>query len=142
MFRQNLTLLFLILLGVPAMIAAPRILDLDSCRSLAVENNNDLRTAAMQKQAACYNRKSASTAYLPKISATGIYMHTGKEISLLSDEQKTTLSGLGDALSVPALNSVGQGLVDALRTDTRNMAGAALILTQPIYMGGKNQSLQ
>lgn len=137
MFRQNLTLLFLILLGVPAMIAAPRILDLDSCRSLAVENNNDLRTAAMQKQAACYNRKSASTAYLPKISATGIYMHTGKEISLLSDEQKTTLSGLGDALSVPALNSVGQGLVDALRTDTRNMAGAALILTQPIYMGGK-----
>lgn len=36
-----------------------------------------------------------------------------------------------------ALNGVGQGLVDALRTDTRNMTAGAIILTQPLYMGGK-----
>lgn len=36
-----------------------------------------------------------------------------------------------------ALNGIGQGVVDALRTDTRNMASAAVILTQPLYMGGK-----
>lgn len=36
-----------------------------------------------------------------------------------------------------ALNGVGQGVVDAFRTDARNMGGAALLLTQPIYMGGK-----
>ncbi len=36
-----------------------------------------------------------------------------------------------------ALNGVGQGLVDALRTDTRNMAAGAVMLTQPLYMGGK-----
>lgn len=35
------------------------------------------------------------------------------------------------------LNGVGAGLVDALRTDTRNVTAAALMLTQPIYMGGK-----
>ena len=35
------------------------------------------------------------------------------------------------------LNGVGQGLVDALRTDTRNMFGGAVTLTQPLYMGGK-----
>lgn len=35
------------------------------------------------------------------------------------------------------LNGVGQGLVDALRTDTRNVTAAALMLTQPLYMGGK-----
>lgn len=64
-------------------------------------------------------------------------MHTGKELSLLSDEQKTSLSHVGDALSMPGLNAAGQGLVDALRTDNRNMAGAAVMLTQPIYMGGK-----
>lgn len=36
-----------------------------------------------------------------------------------------------------ALNGVGQGLVEALRTDTRNMYAGAVTLTQPIYMGGK-----
>lgn len=36
-----------------------------------------------------------------------------------------------------ALNGVGQGIVDALRTDTRNMTAGAIILTQPLYMGGK-----
>ncbi len=138
MNRQKLIpALLLLLSGIPAMAASPRVLTPDSCRILAVENNKELRMAGMEKQAAHYNRKSAFTNYLPKISATGIYMHTGKELSLLSDEQKSTLSGIGDALSMPALNTVGQNLVDALRTDTRNMTGVAVMLTQPIYMGGK-----
>lgn len=117
--------------------AADAPLSLDSCRTLAVDNNKELRSSEMEMRAAYYNRKSAFTNYLPKVSATVIYMHTSKELSLLSDEQKSTLSGLGTALQMPALNQVGQGLVDALRTDTRNMAGAAVMLTQPLYMGGK-----
>ena len=35
------------------------------------------------------------------------------------------------------INSVGQGVVDALHTDTRNAGVVAVTLTQPIYMGGK-----
>lgn len=131
-------MLFLLMLPAgPAMVASPRVLSLDSCRALAVDNNKELRMADMQRQTAYYNRKSAFTNYLPKVSAAGIYMRTGKEVSLLSDGQKSTLSGLGDAFQVPALGAVGQELVDALRTDTRNLGGAAVMLTQPIYMGGK-----
>ena len=37
----------------------------------------------------------------------------------------------------PAFNSVGESLVDALRTDTRNIYAGAITLTQPLYMGGK-----
>ena len=136
-YRKNLTLLLALMLGSTAIHAHPNILTLDSCRILATENNKELKISDQQRVKAYYNRKSAFTSYLPKISATGMYMHTGKEISLLSDEQKSTLSHLGDALAVPELNPVGQGLVDALRTDTRNATGAALMLTQPIYMGGK-----
>lgn len=136
MNRRHLTILLLLLSGISAM-AADAPLSLDSCRTLAVDNNKELRSSEMEMRAAYYNRKSAFTNYLPKVSATGIYMHTSKELSLLSDEQKSTLSGLGTALQMPALNQVGQGLVDALRTDTRNMAGAAVMLTQPLYMGGK-----
>lgn len=127
----------LMIFGNSVLSASPRVLTLDSCRILAVENNKELRKADMEIQTARYNRKSARTGYLPKVSATGIYMRTGKELSLLSDEQKATLSGLGDALSMPALTAAGEGLVDALRTDTRNMGGAAIMLTQPLYMGGK-----
>lgn len=137
MNKIKLTLLTTLLLGLPEIQARSYVMSLDSCRTLAVENNKELRMTDMERRSAHYNRKSAFTSYLPKVSASGMYMHTGKEISLLSDDQKGTLSHLGDALSVPALNNVGEGLVDALRTDTRNMAGAALILTQPVYMGGK-----
>ena len=47
------------------------------------------------------------------------------------------IPGIGNAL-----NKVGQGLVDALRTDTRNMYAGAVTLTQPIFMGRKNCCLQ
>ena len=102
--------------------------------------------AGQKKVAAHYTHKSATTNYLPKVSATGAYMYTSRELSLLSDEQKHTLSNIGTGLSaaVPNLapksstiNSVGQGVVDALHTDTRNAGAVAVTLTQPIYMGGK-----
>ena len=41
-------------------------------------------------------------------------------------------SGIGDAM-----NSVGSSLVDALRTDTKNMWGGIVSITQPIFTGGK-----
>lgn len=119
---------------------------LDSLRARAVSNNKSLLMAEQKKVAASYTHKSAKTNYLPKVSATGAYMYTSRELSLLSDEQKHTLSNIGTGLSamVPdlapmssQLNSAGQGLVDALHTDTRNAGIVAVTLTQPIYMGGK-----
>lgn len=35
------------------------------------------------------------------------------------------------------LDAAGQNIVDAFRTDNRNMTGVAIMLTQPLYMGGK-----
>ncbi len=47
-----------------------------------------------------------------------------------------SLSGkIGAAL--PALDEVGNSIVDAFRTDTRNVYAGALTLTQPLFMGGK-----
>lgn len=98
----------------------------------------------------------------------GAYMRTQKEISLLSDEQKQTISNIGTATGaqlqealqqlgasnpmlgsllqplagmIPGLsaglNGIGQGIVDAFRTDTRNMTLGTATLTQPLFMGGK-----
>lgn len=102
--------------------------------------------AEQNKMAAHYTHKSAMTNFLPKVSGNGAYMYTSRELSLLSDNQKQTLSNLGTGLSAmvpdlvplaPQLNAVGNGLVDALHTDTRNAGIMAVMLTQPIYMGGK-----
>lgn len=37
-------------------------------------------------------------------------------------------------------NAFGQGITNAFRTDTRNMTTGAILLTQPLYMGGKIQA--
>ena len=143
-------------------------LSLDSCLALAVRNNKDLTIAQMKEDVATLNRKEAFTHYLPRVDATGAYVRTEKQLSLLSDEQKDALSNMGTTMGekagpiiqnmaaqnpqfaslfqqlgglasqlVPEINQLGQGLVDALHTDTRNTTAAAIMLTQPLYMGGK-----
>ena len=144
--KKKVLMLGLLSLALIDAHAAGNSWSLDSLRARAVSNNKSLLMAGQKKVAASYTRKSAPTNYLPKVSATGAYMYTSRELSLLSDEQKHTLSNIGTGLSamVPNLapmsstiNSVGQGVVDALHTDTRNAGIVAVTLTQPIYMGGK-----
>lgn len=129
-----------------ALCAMPMSLSLDSCRALAIANNKELQMADRNVRSAYYERKAAFTKYFPRISASGAYIHTSEELSLLSDRQKGALnnigSSLGLALSLPdnitdALDGFGEGLVDALHTDTRNAGVVSVILTQPIYTGGK-----
>lgn len=82
--------------------ASAEVFTLDRCRSLALENNKSLQMASAEQRAAYYTRKSAFTNYLPKISATGGYMYTSREVSLLSDEQKQTLPHIGDGVAASA----------------------------------------
>jgi outer membrane protein TolC len=145
------------------------VLSLDSCRALAIANNKELLISGEKVNAAHYNKKAAFTNYLPELSASGGYIRNQRELSLLSDAQKSALSGLGTTVGgaitqagqviaqsspeiaqqlaplfqvmqgqlVPTFDAVGQTLVDALRTDTRNIFAGAITLTQPLYMGGK-----
>lgn len=141
------------------------VLSLDSCRALAIANNKELLISNEKINAAHYQRKAAFTNYLPNFSANGAYIRNQKEFSLLSNDQKAMLSGLGTSISgplqqaagvigqlhpelapllsslggaiEPALNQAGSSLVDAFRTDTRNVYAGAITLTQPLYMGGK-----
>ncbi len=147
---------------------AGQALTLDSCRQLALNNNKTLSISRVQGEKAAAERRAAHTNYLPKVALTASYMRTGKEISLLSDEQKGALGSLGTTLTgqagaiagqilqahpdlapllqavggyLPqigeAVNGMGNSLADALRTDTRNLTVGAIMLTQPLYMGGK-----
>ena len=152
--------------GITFSLQAQIALTLDSCRALAMENNKELLIGQEKIKAAHYQNKAAFTNYLPKLSATGTYIRNQKEISILNDEQKAGLSQLGTTVGTQVkgfaqqlavahpelapliaslgnfdiatpLNAAGNSIVDAFRTDTRNMYAGAITLTQPLYMGGK-----
>ena len=146
-------------------VMAQRILSLDSCRAMALRNNKQLSVSRVKQEVAKNIRKSARTKYLPHVSALGGYIWNSEEASILTDDQKSALSHLGSnaaadvqakvgpyASILPAslqaklgqdlakfsgfLDHAGQGVVDAFRTDTRNAFGGAVIVTQPLFMGG------
>lgn len=74
---------------------AQQVLSLDSCRSLALRNNKELAQSKANIEKAKWDTKAAHTNYLPKVSITAGYMRTGDEISLLSNQQKSSLNNLG-----------------------------------------------
>lgn len=86
---------FVLYVGVIFNGYAQQILTLDSCRSLALANNKELRIAQEKINAAHYQKKAAFTNFLPKVDLTGAYIRTQKEVSLLSDEQKQTIGNIG-----------------------------------------------
>ena len=144
---------------------AQRMLSLDSCRAMALRNNKQLSVSRVKQEVAKNIKKSARTKYLPHVSAVGGYIWNSEEVSILNEDQKNALSNLGSnaasdlqaklgpyASILPAalqaklgqdltklsgfLDHAGQGVVDAFRTDTRNAFGGAVIVTQPLFMGG------
>lgn len=154
---------------------AQRVLTLQECRDMALRDNASLAGARATVTQRAAEHEAARTNALPRLQLTATYMRLGRELSILSNDQKDALSNFGTNLIAPLqermpqlmeaaapilqqfpdlaallqgaqsgaqgfaelLNEVGQGVVDAFRTDTRNVGGAALLLTQPIYMGGK-----
>ena len=58
---------------------------------------------------------------------------------ILTPEQASNLGGMFGQVGSKigeAVNHVGQTIVDAFRTDTRQMYALSVMLTQPVYMGG------
>lgn len=156
---------FILLAGMAQTVGAQRLLNLDSCRAMALRNNKQMSISRVKQEIAANVRKSARTKYLPHISALGGYEYTSKEVSILNDDQKEALNSLGSNLKNGIVSSVGpyaqilpaalqqrlgtdltnlasfldlsgQNITNAFRTDTRNLWAGAILLTQPVFMGG------
>ena len=146
-------------------LAAQRVFTLDSCRSMALAGNKQLLAGEKEIEAASYEHKAARANYLFKVNAVATYFRNSREQHLLSSSTRSRLDNLGTSMSEPlgqlaqtagqlhpeiagqleemgsnlvnGMNDIGRGINDAFRTDTRNVFAGALMLTQPIYMGGK-----
>lgn len=163
MIKKLITSLILIISGTTNTVAQKQILTIDSCLHLALQHGKEIAIARQEVMTAEYEKKVAFANYLPKLSATGTYLHNQKRISLLNKQQQDFLQSLGTKLQNNAapllqnltsifpelneivsqtdiaepLNSLGASIADAFSPDTRNIYAATLSLEQPIYAGGK-----
>lgn len=155
--RKALILTILSAIGTGALSAAGDV-SLDSCRSLALANNKQLRVTAESVRMTGYQKKEAFAAYLPAIDFNGGYTYNQKDISIFDKDQllptKTfdlqTQSYQFDLVKNPATGEPVKGpdgqyipqtvaLIpkDAMTFDVHNVFFGAVTLTQPVYMGGK-----
>lgn len=72
-------------------------------------------------------------------NAAGSFADIAQQLVTKHPELAPLLQGISPLIPQigQAGNALGQSLTDALRTDTRNMTAGAILLTQPLYMGGK-----
>ena len=114
-----------------SMASAQTRLTLEECRTMALENSGQSRIAREKLNAAQYDRNAAFSNYLPKLSATGLYLHNSKDISLITPEQQASISGLGDLVQ----NGIGT-VAQSLMTDPQFIQ---LVMTDPTlkYLVGK-----
>ena len=101
------------------------VLSLDSCRAMALRNNKQMRVAEVRRDVAANVRRAARTKYLPHVSAVGGYEHTSREISLLSDAQKSALGNLGTGLAGELQGGIA-GYAQVLPTALQQQIGADL----------------
>lgn len=127
---------------------------LDSCRHMALRNNKQMNIEQLKIEQASYQRKEAEAAYKPSIDFAGTYLHTGRNISLVDINNITpsqflnpatgnfdfvldAASGLGFSVDGKYVSAATQKVKDALTFDAKNVFAAGILVTQPIYMGGK-----
>lgn len=131
---------------------------LDSCRSMALHNNKEMRIMAERVKAAGYQKKEAFAAYLPAIDFTGGYTYNQKKISVIDSDQLLPVKSFdlksqsyqfdivtnpmtGQPIKGPDGQYVPSSVAllpkEALTYDIHNVFFGAVTLTQPVFMGGK-----
>lgn len=123
----------IILLQLLAWGVRAQTLSLDSCIAMAIRENTQLQIAKLKAEQATDTRKSARSKYLPHIEAVGTYMRTGKEVSLLSDEQKEKISNMG--------TTIAQTLTSQLQAAMSTPEGQMQVAQMAQLLGIPQQSL-
>ena len=107
-------------------------LTIEQCRKMAVEHNRQLASARVQRQKTDFDLLAMKANYLPKLDFNAFDLANTMSGSLAL---KSSMLPVFDMASQIA----GMAEFPAMTVDysMHNLFGASLMLTQPIYMGGK-----
>lgn len=133
------TILLLAFVVTVSCMHAQRMLTLEECRNLAIQNNKELQISGEKIKMADNEKKAAFTKYFPQLSANGAYMWNQKDINLLdmgalSSSLSSSLSGLAQ---LPMIQHLMSGVNDMQHLDVQNIWVGNVSLVQPVFMGGK-----
>ena len=149
-------IIFIILCTISMGVSA-QVVSLDSCRSMALRNNMEIKQTALGIEKAGYQRKEAAAAYLPQFDLTAGYIYNSRKVSLVKEDQMLPTKSFNlqtgaydynlviDPRTGAPLQVNGQYVPSTiallpksgLTYNIHNLMGGALTVTQPIYMGGK-----
>ena len=133
------TILLLTFVVTVSCMHAQRMLTLEECRNLAIQNNKELQISGEKIKMADNEKKAASTKYFPQLSANGAYMWNQKDINLLDMGalSSSLSSSLGGLAQLPMIQHLMSGVNDMQHLDVQNIWVGNVSLVQPVFMGGK-----
>ena len=133
------TILLLTFVVTVSCMHAQRMLTLEECRNLAIQNNKELQISGEKIKMADNEKKAAFTKYFPQLSATGAYMWNQKDINLLDMGalSSSLSSSLGGLAQLPMIQHLMSGVNDMQHLDVQNIWVGNVSLVQPVFMGGK-----
>ena len=133
------TILLLTFVVTVSCMHAQRMLTLEECRNLAIQNNKELQISGEKIKMADNEKKAAFTKYFPQLSANGAYMWNQKDINLLDMGalSSSLSSSLGGLAQLPMIQHMMSGVNDMQHLDVQNIWVGNVSLVQPVFMGGK-----
>lgn len=133
------TILLLAFVVTVSCMHAQRMLTLEECRNLAIQNNKELQISGEKIKMADNEKKTAFTKYFPQLSANGAYMWNQKDINLLDMGalSSSLSSSLGGLAQLPMIQHLMSGVNDMQHLDVQNIWVGNVSLVQPVFMGGK-----
>ena len=133
------TILLLTFVVTVSCMHAQRMLTLEECRNLAIQNNKELQISGEKIKMADNEQKAAFTKYFPQLSANGAYMWNQKDINLLDmgTLSSSLSSSLGGLAQLPMIQHLMSGVNDMQHLDVQNIWVGNVSLVQPVFMGGK-----
>ena len=133
------TILLLTFVVTVSCMHAQRMLTLEECRNLAIQNNKELQISGEKIKMADNEKKAAFTKYFPQLSANGAYMWNQKDINLLDMGalSSSLSSSLGGLAQLPMIQHLMSGVNDMQHLDVQNIWVGKVSLVQPVFMGGK-----
>ena len=133
------TILLLAFVVTVSCMHAQRMLTLEECRNLAMQNNKELQISGEKIKMADNEKKAAFTKYFPQLSANGAYMWNQKDINLLDMGalSSSLSSSLGGLAQLPMIQHLMSGVNDMQHLDVQNIWVGNVSLVQPVFMGGK-----
>ena len=132
------TILLLTFVVTVSCMHAQRMLTLEECRNLAIQNNKELQISGEKIKMADNEKKAAFTKYFPQLSANGAYMWNQKDINLLDMGalSSSLSSSLGGLAQLPMIQHLMSGVNDMQHLDVQNIWVGNVSLVQPVFMGG------